>query len=286
MRFLLSIAIVMGAVLGGFAMHGGDMKVLWQPNEVLIILGSGVGATLLSNPLSVVKHSLKSMRNLFRARPKSKKDYLELLSFLFNVFKLMKVKGMLEIESHIENPDESDIFNQAPSIIADHNAKDFIRDYLRILTMGVDDPHQFENLLEQEIGVYEHEEGAPARVMQGLGDALPALGIVAAVLGVITTMRSISEPPEVLGALIGAALVGTFMGVLLSYALFGPIGNYLGIFAEAQVKYYECIKVGLIAYLNGHPPVVIVEFVRKNIPEDLRPTFQEADELLNNKTKE
>ncbi len=280
MLFIVGFIVVFASVIIGYTMHEGDLALLWQPNEIVIIVGAGIGSILIANPTSVVIDTLKSMKNLFKDKPYSKNDYMELLLFVFNIFKLMKVKGMMEIESHIENPNDSELFNQAPSLQKNKFVSNFIRDNLRLLTMGVDSAHQFEDMVDRELDVYSYTATGPSKTFMSLADALPALGIVAAVLGVIVTMKSIMEPPDVLGSLIGAALVGTFTGVLLSYGLFGPIGTFLGKYTDYEIKYLECIKAGFIAYLNGNPPIIVVEFMRKNIPGNVRPTFIELDNYI------
>ena len=276
MLFFVGFAVVLGSVIVGYKMHAGDLSLLWQPNEIIIIVGAGLGSILIGNPMSIVLKTMRACRNLLLDKPYNKNDYLELLLFSFNTFKLMKVKGMLEIESHIENSNESDLFAQAPSLKKDEFANNFVKDNLRLLTMGVDNAHQFEDNIDREIEVYTDDSNAPGKTFTTLADALPALGIVAAVLGVIVTMRSIMEPPDVLGSLIAAALIGTFTGVLLSYGLFGPIAS------EYKIKYLECIKAGFIGYLDGNPPIIIVEFMRKCVPEDVRPSFQELDSYISN----
>jgi chemotaxis protein MotA len=280
MLFLIGVVVVCASVIVGYLMHHGDMTLLWQPNELVIIVGSGFGSVLIANPISVVKQTVKASKYLLKGRPYDKGDYLELLMFCFNTFKLMKAKGMLEIESHIENPAESDLFAQVPSLRKNEFANEFVKDNLRLLTMGVDNPHQFEDIIDRELEVYTESSHAPGKTYLSLADALPALGIVAAVLGVIVTMRSIMEPPDVLGSLIAAALVGTFTGVLLAYGFFGPMGQFLTKYSDAKLRYLECIKCGFIAYLNGNPPIIIVEFMRKSVPEDVRPTFQELDGFI------
>lgn len=280
MLFLVGFIIVTASVVLGYTMHAGDLSLLWQPNELIIIVGSGIGAVLIGNPMSIIIKTIKSLKHLFKAKPHEKSDYLELLMFSFNTFKLMKVKGMLEIESHIENSAESDLFAQAPSIQKDEFLSDFVKDNLRLLTMGVENSHHFEDAMDKEIEVFADGSHAPGKTFTVLADALPALGIVAAVLGVIVTMRSIMEPPDVLGSLIAAALVGTFTGVLLSYGLFGPIGQFLTKYSEYRIKYLECMKIGFISYLNGNPPIIIVEYMRKSVPEDVRPSFQELDNFI------
>jgi chemotaxis protein MotA len=285
MLFLIGCVVVMASVAGGYLMHGGELSLLWQPSEYIIIIGSAIGAFIISNPLSRTIDSLKSFKYLFSSKPYSKKEYLELLSLKFNIFRLMKIKGMLVIESHIEKPEESEIFNTAPTILKNKRVLDMIRDYLRVMTMGVDNPYQFEEMIEKEIDIFEHEELAPGKALTTLGDSMPALGIVAAVLGVIITMRSITEPPEVLGGLIGAALVGTFTGVLAAYGFVLPLATYIKCYSEDKVAFLKCIKSGFLSHMNGNAPVITVEFMRKNIPEHYRPDFYETDEFINNNSK-
>jgi chemotaxis protein MotA len=281
MVFILGFVVVFGSVALGYTMHHGQLILLWQPNELVIILGAGIGSSIIGNPISSLVKTLKALKYLFKGKPYNKKDYLELLLFSFNTFKMMKIKGMLEIESHIENPSESELFKQAPVLKKEPFALNFITDNLRLLTMGLSNPHEFEDIVEKEIELYQDNAEIPSGVFTTLGDSLPALGIVAAVLGVIITMKSIMEPPDVLGSLIAAALVGTFIGVLFAYGLFGPIGHFLHKYAIYKVKFINCAKTGFITYLNGNPPIIVVEFMRKAIPEDIRPSFEELDTYIN-----
>ena len=280
MLFIIGLVVVFGCVLGAHSIHG-SMAILWQPLEYVIIVGSGIGAAIISNSADSLKDSLKAFKYIFKGKPYKKIHYIELLKFFYNTFKLMKSKGMLELESHIENPKESNLFQMAPSILNDHYTLDFICDYIRMMTMGVDNAYQFEDLIDKEIELYNHEKSVPGTFWTQFGESLPALGIVAAVLGVINTMQSISEPPEVLGGLIGAALVGTFSGILLSYGLFSPIGSFLTKYGSAQAEYLMCIKAGFVSHLQGNAPSITTEFIRKVIPEHDRPSFQELDAALN-----
>lgn len=283
MLFIIGLVIVVVSVVIGYLMHAGDMWLLWQPNELIIILGAGLGSALISSPWIVVKRSFASLSYLFKGKPYDKKDYIELLMLCFGVFRLMKTKGMLEIESHIDNPKDSTLFKQNRIIAETPEILGFMRDNIRLITVGVEDMHQLEDIINADIEVYEHDMHEPGKFFLTLGDALPALGIVAAVLGVIVTMRSILEPPEVLGGMISAALVGTFTGVLFAYGIFNPIGHFLSKYAHSQVNYLECIKCGIVAYAGGNTPTVIIEFMRKMIPIDIRPSFEEVDRMINNK---
>ncbi|PCJ29710.1 MAG: flagellar motor stator protein MotA [Rickettsiales bacterium] len=281
MFYIIGVVIVFGSVLGGYTMHGGNLAVLNQPNEVVIIVGSAIGSVVIGFPMSYLVQSMKGMKHFFTAMPYNKKDYMELLLFSFNTFKLMKIKGMLEIESHIESPEESELFKLAPVLKKDHFILDFMADNLRLMTMGMDNPYQFEDVMDREIDLYKEHTSVPGDLFTNLGDAFPALGIVAAVLGVITTMGSIMEPPDVLGALIGAALVGTFLGILVAYGFASPMGHFLHKYGAYQVKFADCAKVGFVSYLNGNPPIIVIEFMRKAIPEHYRPSFEELDVYIN-----
>ena len=281
MSFVIGVILVIVSIILGYTMHSGDLSLLWQPNELIIILGAGIGASLIANPWYLIKECLSSFKCLFRESPDTKKDYLDLILFFFNITRLVKSKGMLEVESHIDAPHNSEIFSKSPSILKSPESLNFIKDNFRIITMGVDDPYQFSNMVDQEIDIIEQTTHAPSKAFLTLGDALPALGIVAAVLGVIVTMRSIASPPEVLGSMIAAALVGTFSGVLFAYGFFNPVGHFLSKYADAHISYFECTKVGFVTYLQGYPPVIIAEFMRKSIPGHAKPSFEEVEQLIN-----
>ena len=251
------------------------------PGEIVIILGCAVCAFLIGNSSEVVKGTLGYFKALGKPQAYSKEDYVELLSMLFTVFKLARTKGWLALETHIENPHESDLFGQFPKFQHNHHAIVFLCDYLRIISLGNENPFELEALMDQELETIEHHEGHPGHAMQHMADGIPALGIVAAVLGVIKTMASIDSPPSVLGKMIGGALVGTFLGVWLAYGIVGPIASAMTARAETEITYYKCIKIGIIAFLNGAAPQVAVEFARKFLPHEVQPTFLELEETLN-----
>ena len=277
MKFLIGLVTVLGCVVGGYLMHHGKLAVLWQPNEIVIIVGAAIGAFIIGNPGPLIKAVLKSFKNLMKGMPYNKADYIDLLTLQYVIFKTMRTKGMLEMESHIENPHNSSIFNSRKSFMKNHHAVDFFSDYLRLITMGVDNHYELEDLMTREIAAHRDEGKHLAHTITNMAEGMPALGIVAAVLGVITTMGSITEPPEILGGLIGAALVGTFLGVLLSYGIIGPMGNYLGAQFEAQAKYLECIKCGILGYAKGLAPAVAVEYGRTSIDILCKPPFAEVE---------
>ncbi|MDJ0895615.1 MAG: flagellar motor stator protein MotA [Alphaproteobacteria bacterium] len=269
-------------VIGGYMALGGKLAVLYQPFELVIIGGAGLGAYIIANPPQVLKSTGAGFSAMLKGSKYKKDDFIELLSMQYQVYRLAKTKGMLALEAHVENPAESDLFSQFPRFAANHHAVEFFCDYLRLLTLGTDNPHELEALMDEELETHHHEQMAVAHALQTMGDAFPALGIVAAVLGVIKTMGSITEPPEVLGKLIGGALVGTFLGIFLSYGWVGPMAAALGAVREAEHKYFVCMRTGLLAHLQGYAPAVSVEFARKALLSHVRPTFYEVEEAVQN----
>ncbi|MCK5445270.1 MAG: flagellar motor stator protein MotA [Rhodospirillaceae bacterium] len=282
MLFVIGIIAVIGSVLGGFIGAGGHVSVLWQPLEFLIIFGAGFGAFIISNPMSVLKGTGKSMGVLVKG-PKYKKDhYLELLTLLYSVFKLAKSKGDLALESHVDNPGESTLFANFPKFQSDHHATEFLCDYLRLLTLGTSNAFEVEAIIDAELEVHHEEDATISSAMATLGDGLPALGIVAAVLGIIHTMGSITEPPEILGHLIGGALVGTFFGILMSYGFVSPMAQSMEKAFGSDSQYFSCIRTGLLAHMQGYAPQVSIEFARKMLGSTVRPTFTELEEAVEN----
>ena len=279
---IIGIVLLFALVFGSYIISGGNMGVIMHalPHEMMAIGGAGVAAFLISNSVPVIKASLGGFGKVF-AGPKWKAaDYRDLLSLLFLLTKTMKSKGVIALESHIENPKESTIFSRFPKIMKDHFAIDFICDTLRMMTMNLEDPHQVEDAMEKQLEKHHHEALAPAGALQNLADALPALGIVAAVLGVIKTMGSITEPPEVLGGMIGGALVGTFLGVFLAYGLVGPIATRLKEIVEEESSFYKIIQSVLVAHLHGNAAQISVEIGRGNVPSGAQPSFLELEEAL------
>ncbi|MBF0247176.1 MAG: flagellar motor stator protein MotA [Alphaproteobacteria bacterium] len=282
MKFIVGFVAVIGCVLGGYVMADGHIEVLWQPLEFLIIFGGGLGAFAIANPAPILKGVLGNLSKLIKGPAYKKSSYLDILAVLYSLFKLAKSKGDLALEGHVENPHDSAIFNQFPSFAHDHHALEFLCDYLRMLTLGVSNPHEVADIMDVELENHHEHMHAISAAMVGLGEGLPALGIVAAVLGVIHTMGSISEPPEILGHLIGAALVGTFSGILFSYGFVTPMGQSLGATFTEEGAYFACMKAGVIAHMQGYAPQVSIEFARKTIPHHVRPTFKELEDALSN----
>lgn len=283
LKFIALFGVII-CVLGGYYLHGGSFGVLWQPAELMIIAGAAFMAFLIANSIHVVKKTFSDIRAIFKPNKYSKKEYIELLSMLFIIFKTARTKGWLVLEQHIEVPQDSDIFKKFPSFYDNHHAVTFLCDYLRLISLGAEKPYEIEALMDQEIDTEREERDHTSHAIQNMADGLPALGIVAAVLGVINTMGSITEPPAVLGHLIGGALVGTFLGVLLSYGFVAPIGNAVKDRNDTEMKYYICIKTCLLAFLQGAAPQVAIEFGRKILIHDTKPTFLEVEEATQNVT--
>ncbi|MBT3791505.1 MAG: flagellar motor stator protein MotA [Rhodospirillales bacterium] len=282
MLFFVGVGLVLVCVFGGYLAMGGHLYVLYQPFELVIIGGAALGAYIIANPKSVLAATGGGFKKLIAGSRYDKEAYIELLTLQYSIFKLAKSKGMLALEAHVENPEESELFQKFPIIHKDHHALTFLCDYLRMMVLGAENPFEMETLMDDELDTHHAAELRISDALQAVADGMPALGIVAAVLGVIHTMGSITEPPEVLGKLIGGALVGTFLGVLIAYGFFGPCASSLKLIIENEGKYQNCIKVGLLAHMQGNAPSVSVEFARKTLFHDVRPTFYEVEEAAEN----
>lgn len=269
-------------VFGGYTIAGGKFGIILGalPFEMMMIGGAAVGAFLMANDMHTVKHTLAGFGKIIKGPRFKKQDYTDLLSLLYFFVRLAQTKGAMALEPHIEKPEESAAFGKFPKIVADHHAAVLICDYLRMVGMNADDPHQIEDTMARELKKLREEELHPSHALQSVADAFPALGIVAAVLGVIKTMASIDQPPAVLGKMIGGALVGTFLGVLLAYGLTGPLAARLKGIVEEEALYYEVIRAVIVAHLHGNAPQVSVETGRKVAPSPHMPTFQELEAAL------
>jgi len=280
LNFLIGVFIAIAGTLGGFVFEGGHLGVLAEaaPVEIAIMGGTAAAAFVISNPPAVKRATGKALKLLFKKQKFTKESYIELLSLMYQIFKLAKTKGMLALEAHVEKPEESSVFQAFPGFLHNHHAVEFFCDYLRLFTLGADKPYEIEALMDEELEVHHAQNESVSAAIQNIADGMPAIGIVAAVLGVIHTMGAISEPPEVLGRLIGSALVGTFMGVWTSYGFIGPVGTYLKQTLEAESKYLQCLKVGMVAHLQGFAPSISIEYARKSLLAEVRPTFMEVEE--------
>ncbi|MEM7487489.1 MAG: flagellar motor stator protein MotA [Pseudomonadota bacterium] len=278
---LLGIACVFVMVFGGYLMAGGKMAIIMKslPYEMTMIGGAAVGAFLISNSFSEIKHTLKDIGKVFKGPRWRQEDYRDLLCLLFELVRLGR-QNPVSLEEHIENPEGSDIFANYPRILADGEAVAIICDTLRAASMNYDDPHQVQDILEARMEENLAHSLHSSHALQSMADALPALGIVAAVLGVIKTMGSIDQPPEVLGKLIGGALVGTFLGVFLSYGLVGPFANRLKALGEQDAQFYALIREVLTANLHNHATNICIEVGRQATPTHLRPTYSDLESAL------
>lgn len=283
MKTLIGIAIVIGCVIGGFVLSHGEPLALWQPFELLIIGGAAFGAFVISNPGKNIKTVFASIPLLLKGSRYSKSQYLDLLGLMFDLFSKSRKEGLMALEADIDEPGESPIFKKYPGILANHHAMDFISDYLRLMVGGNMNPFELENLMDVELETHHHEAGAAATALTKVADALPGFGIVAAVLGIVITMAAIGGPPEELGHHVAAALVGTFLGILLAYGFIGPMATMLEHLAHEESKFLECIKVCLMATLNGYAPQIAVEFGRKTIFSTERPGFTELESHIKGK---
>lgn len=276
----IGLVIIFGCVFGIYIASGGKIEIILHalPHELGMIGGAAFGAYLIANKGVIAKKAPKEMIKAFKGPSWKKQDYRDLLCLLFALCKLMKSKGMIAVEQHIEKPEESTIFKQYPKILKDHFATDLICDTLRTLTMGLENPMQVEDLINAQLEKHHHEALGPGHSLQAVADALPAIGIVAAVLGVIKTMASITEPPEILGKMIGGALVGTFLGVFMAYCLVGPIASKNIASHEQDHQFFFIIRDVLVAHLKGMAPQVSMEMGRAQIPTYYQPTFAEMEE--------
>jgi len=285
---IIGIVLLFALVFGSFIMSGGNIGVILHaaPHELMAILGAGVASYLIANSMTVIKATGAGMGKVFKGPKWKPQDYRDLLALLFLLTKTMKSKGVIALESHIENPTESAIFSRFPNIMKDHFAIDFICDTLRMMTMNLEDPHQVEDAMETQLEKHHHEALAPSHAVQTLADALPALGIVAAVLGVIKTMGAITEPPEILGEMIGGALVGTFLGVFFAYGMVGPMATRMKEVIEEEGSFYKIIQSVLVAHLHGNAAQISVEIGRGSVPSGAQPSFLELEEALSNMPNE
>lgn len=280
MFVILGYIVVIASVLGGFALAGGNIVVLMQPLEVLMIGGAALGAFLVGNNSKAIKATLKALPTLFKGSHYNRALYLDLMLLMFALLNKIRSDGMMAIEGDVEQPEQSELFSKYPLVLADHHLLEFITDYLRLMMSGNMDPFQLENLMDNEIDTHHAEGEVPVHCIAKLGDGLPAFGIVAAVMGVVHTMESVGLPPAELGILIAHALVGTFLGILLAYGFIGPLAGLLEQKLHESSKTFQCVKVTLLASLNGYPPTIAVEFGRKVLFSTERPSFAELEEHI------
>ncbi len=281
---LIGLLVVFASVIGGFLLEKGNIYVLLQPAEVLIIGGAAMGTLVVANPPSVLKRILRGVAAVFKGSHYSKEFFLSNLKMLYELFSHARKHGLDKLEQDVEEPEKSAIFSQYPGFLKDHHAVKFVCDTLRVGVAGGVDPLELEQLMDLDLEVHHQEANTPVTSLTTVADSLPGLGIVAAVLGVVITMGSLGGPPEEIGHKVAAALVGTFMGILLCYGVFNPLAHAIAKRNAIEAQYYHALKVGILAFMRGAPPIMAVEFARRAIPTDFRPTFQEMENVCKGRT--
>lgn len=274
---IVGIVVVFGSVVGGYLLLHGNMKVLIQPYEMLIILGAAMGTLLIANPIPVVLGVAKGVVGILKSSPYGKEFYLEQLKMLNEIFNYARKNGLVKLESDVEEPDKSPLFTKYPKFIRDLHAVQFVCDTLRMSISGGVGHFEIDQMMEMDMDIRHHENTAPVTALTIVSDALPGLGIVAAVLGIVITMGALGGPPEEIGHHVAASLVGTFLGILLSYGLFGPIAGNMARANDAQREYYNFLRVGMISFIRGSAPILAIEFARRSIPAHERPSFREME---------
>ncbi len=278
MLVIIGYLVVLGAVFGGFAIAGGHLAALLQPVELLMIAGGAGGAFFVGNNSKSIKATLKALPSVFKGSSYTKALYLDLLALLYEILGKVRKEGLMSIEGDIENPESSALFSKYPAILHNHHVIEFMTDYLRLMVSGNMDAFQIENLMDNELETHHHEGSVPVHIISKMGDGLPAFGIVAAVMGVVHTMESVGAPPSELGIMIAHALVGTFLGILLAYGFVGPLSGLLEQKLDESSKMLQCVKITLLASLNGYAPALAVEFGRKVLYSTERPSFIELED--------
>ncbi|MDQ0419813.1 flagellar motor stator protein MotA [Rhizobium sp. CRIBSB] len=282
MNIIVGFIITLGCVLGGYMAMGGHLDVLFQPFELVIIGGAGIGGFIMANPMKVIKDTGKAFGEAFKQTVPKERDYLDVLGVLYSLMRDLRTKSRNEIEAHIDNPEESSIFTAAPNLLKNKELTAFICDYVRLIIIGNARSHEIEALMDEEIETIHYDKMKPYHAMTAMGDSFPAIGIVAAVLGVIKAMGKINESPEVLGGLIGAALVGTMLGIFLSYCMCNPIISQIKAVRTKQHRLYIIVKQTLLAYMNGSVPQVALEYGRKTISSYERPSIDAVEQEMMN----
>jgi len=281
---IIGIVIVFGAIIGGFLMEKGNMAVLLQPAELLIIAGAASGTLLVANPMRIIKGIVSGLLATLKGSPFTKARYLNTLKMMYQFLNKVRKEGLLAVEMDVEKPAESTIFKAFPEFLADHHASDFLCDTLRTAITGGVEPFDMDQMMELDMEVHHHEAVQPVDSLNTVADALPGLGIVAAVLGVVITMGALGGPPEEIGRHVAAALVGTFLGILLCYGVVGPLAANMRKMAEEQNEYLHVLRVLLLAFLKGSAPMIAIEMGRRAIPASARPSFDEMEKTCKNKT--
>jgi chemotaxis protein MotA len=277
MFVIVGIVVVFGAIVAGYLMEHGNLLVLVQPAELVIIGGAAIGTLLIANPLPTVIRILKGVLGCLKPSPYTKTFYLEHLKLLYDLFTRGRRQGLSALEVDLEKPSESQVFCNFPKFLANHHALDFVCDTLRTHVSGASSPFELDQLMELDLEVHHQESHGPISALSTVADSLPGLGIVAAVLGVVITMGALGGPPEEIGHKVAAALVGTFLGILLCYGLIGPVAAYMSRLSEEEAAFYRFLRVGMYSFIRGDSPIISVEYARRSIQSSARPNFQDAE---------
>jgi chemotaxis protein MotA len=283
---IIGIIVVFGAVLAGYLMEHGNLKVLIQPAELIIIAGAAIGTVLIANPLHILQKIGSGIGGVFGTSTYTKQRYLDSMKMMYELFGRARREGLLVLEGDSDNPDTSPTFSKYPAFLKDHHALAFVCDTIRMAASGGVEPFDADQMMELDMDVHHHEASLPVSALTSMADSLPGLGIVAAVLGVVITMGALGGPPEEIGKKVAAALVGTFLGILLCYGLVGPIAANMSKTADEEHAYYHFLRVLILSFMKGAPPSIAVEIGRRAIPGHVRPSFQESDEYIKKKTAE
>lgn len=275
---IIGIVVVFGAVVGGYLMEHGNIRVLLQPAELIIIGGAGVGTVLVANPLHILKEIAGGIGGVFGGSQFTKARYVESLKMMYDLLNKARKEGLVALESDVEEPDKSPIFSKYPAFLKDHHIRNFVCDTMRIAVTGGIEPFDVDQMMETDMDVHHHGATLPVSALSTMADSLPGLGIVAAVLGVVITMGALGGPPEEIGHKVAAALVGTFLGILLCYGLVGPLAANMAKTADEEHSYYHTLRVLMLAFLKGIAPIMAVEIARRAIPGHVRPSFQEVEQ--------
>ena len=286
MLTVVGIVLVIFSVITGYMAHGGNLAILWQPFELLIIFGAAFGGFLIANPGKVVKQVFAFIPLVFKGSPYGKATYMDLLAMLYELFQKSQREGLLAIEADIDDPENSELFRKYPDITKEHHAMEFLMDYLRLMVGGSMNPHELEALMEHELETLHEEEEQAAHAVNRVADALPGFGVIAAILGIVIAMGSIDGPVATIGELVAAALIGTFLGILAGYSFVGPLSAAIEHQAREKSKFLHIIKVTLVAILNGYKPVLAIEFGRKVMYEAERPSFSELEDYVKGRKPE
>jgi chemotaxis protein MotA len=277
---IIGIVVVFGAVVAGYLMEHGNLKVLMQPAELVIIGGAALGTVLIANPLHILKAMIGGLAGAFAGSKYNKAKYLETLKMMYELFTRARKEGLMALETDSDAPDKSPVFSKYPKFLKDHHALAFVCDTIRMASGGGVEPFDVDQMMELDMDVHHHEAAQPIAALSTMADALPGLGIVAAVLGVVITMGALGGPPEEIGHKVAAALVGTFLGILLCYGLIGPIALSMGKISEEEHAYYHVLRVVMVSFMKGTPPTIAVEYSRRAIPGHVRPSFQETEKFI------